>query len=106
MGANSDRGGRGELPRPILRGPGLGYSIVDQPAYLSGHWASSTGLFLRRYGNCIRDFANNDKLTGELACEPRWGSTPSAELKLPPELAEPKLARTSASPSAPTGSAK
>jgi hypothetical protein len=104
-GDDFDPGGRGERSRAILSERGVGYSIVDQPAYLSGHWASSTGLFLRRYGNCIRDFANNDKLTGELACEPRWGSTPSAELKLPPELADPKLARTSASPSAPTGSA-
>ena len=75
-----------------------------KPQTQRGHWASSTGLFLRRYGNCIRDFANNDKLSGELACEPRWGSTPSAELKLPPELADPKLAR-STTPAMPTGSA-
>src|SRR5438132_4991469 len=104
-GDDFDPGGRGERSRAILSERGLGYSIVDQPAYLSGHWASSTGLFLRRYGNCIRDFANNDKLTGELACEPRWASTPSAEMKLPPELASPKLARNAATPSAPTGSA-
>jgi pimeloyl-ACP methyl ester carboxylesterase len=104
-GDDFDPGGRGERSRAILSQRGVGYSIVDQPAYLSGHWASSTGLFLRRYGNCIRDFANNDKLKGELACEPRWGSTPSAELKLPPELAEPKLARTTAAAAAPTGSA-
>src|SRR6266403_101921 len=103
-GDDFDPGGRGERSRAILSERGRGYSIVDQPAYLSGHWASSTGLFLRRYGNCIRDFANNDKLTGELACEPRWGSTPSAELKLPPELADPKLARNTI-PAAPTGSA-
>src|SRR5436190_7969448 len=104
-GDDFDPGGRGERSRDILARRGVGYSIVDQPAFLSGHWASSTGLFLRRYGNCIRDFANNDKLTGELACEPRWGSTPSAEMKLPPELADPKLARTSGMPAAPTGSA-
>ena len=104
-GDDFDPGGRGERSRAILSQRGVGYSIVDQPAYLSGHWASSTGLFLRRYGNCIRDFANNDKLKGELACEPRWGSTPSAELKLPPELAEPKLARNTAAAAAPTGSA-
>ena len=104
-GDDFDPGGRGERSRAILSQRGVGYSIVDQPAYLSGHWASSTGLFLRRYGNCIRDFANNDKLKGELACEPRWGSTPSAELKLPPELADPKLARNTAAAAAPTGSA-
>jgi hypothetical protein len=104
-GDDFDPGGRGERSRAILSQRGLGYAIVDQPAYLSGHWASSTGLFLRRYGSCIRDFANNDQLNGELACEPRWGSTPSAELKLPPELADPKLARSTAATTSATGSA-
>jgi pimeloyl-ACP methyl ester carboxylesterase len=104
-GDDFDPGGRGERSRAILTQRGLGYAIVDQPAYLSGHWASSTGLFLRRYGSCIRDFANNDQLNGELACEPRWGSTPSAELKLPPELADPKLARSTAATTSATGSA-
>src|SRR5918911_3420987 len=101
-GDDFDPGGRGERSRAILSQRGLGYAIVDQPAYLNGHWASSTGLFLRRYGNCIRDFANNDKLKGEQACEPLWGTTPSAELKLPPELADPKLARSTGAPAAPT----
>ena len=104
-GDDFDPGGRGERSRAILSQRGLGYAVVDQPAYLSGHWASSTGLFLRRYGSCIRDFANNEKLKGELPCEPVWGSTPSAELKLPPELADPKLARNTAAAAAPTGSA-
>ena len=104
-GDDFDPGGRGERSRAILSQRGLGYSIVDQPAYLSGHWASSTGLFLRRYGSCIRDFADNEKLKGELPCEPRWGSTPSAELKLPPELADPKLAHNAAITTTPTGSA-
>src|SRR5437879_6963588 len=88
-GDDFDPGGRGERSRAILSQRGVGYAVVDQPAYLSGHWASSTGLFLRRYGGCIRDFANNEKLKSELACEPVWGSTPSAELKLPPERADP-----------------
>ena len=104
-GDDFDPGGRGDHSRTILSKRGVGYSVVDQPAFLTGHWASSTGLFLRRYGNCIRDFANNDKLAGEMACEPRWGTTPSAELKLPPELADPKLARDAAAAAAPTGSA-
>lgn len=104
-GDDFDPGGRGERSRTILSKRGVGYSIVDQPAYMSGHWASSTGLFLRRYGNCIRDFANSEKLKGELACEPLWGTTPSAELKLPPELADPKLARNAVAAAAPTGSA-
>jgi dienelactone hydrolase len=104
-GDDFDPGGRGERSREILSGRGLGYAVVDQPAYLTGHWASSSGLFLRRYGDCIRDFAENDKLSGELACAPRWGTMPSAEMKLPPELADPHVQReASAAPSPPTGS--
>src|SRR6266699_3080642 len=63
-GDDFDPGGRGERSKAILASKGVGYSIVDQPAFLTGHWASSTGLFLRRYGSCIRDFANNAKLSG------------------------------------------
>ena len=68
-------------------------SVVDQPAYLTTHWAASSGLFLRRFGDCIRDFANNDDLKGEMVCNPRWGTMPSAELKLPPDMVEPRAPR-------------
>jgi pimeloyl-ACP methyl ester carboxylesterase len=103
-GDDFDPGGRGERSRAILASKGVGYSVVDQPAFLTGHWASSSGLFLRRYGSCIRDFANNAKLAGELACAPRWGTMPSAELKLPPELTDPRAMRAAAAtPAAPNG---
>ena len=104
-GDDFDPGGRGERSRAILSSRGVGYSVVDQPAFLTGHWASSSGLFLRRYGSCIRDFADNPKLSGELTCSPRWGTTPSAELKLPPEITEPHAVRTAAAePAAQNGS--
>src|SRR5437667_6790363 len=104
-GDDFDPGGRGEQSRTILSKRGVGYAVVDQPAFLTGHWASSTGLFLRRYGGCIRDFANNEKLKSELACEPVWGSTPSAEMKLPAELADAHPQReAAATAAAPTGS--
>lgn len=89
-GDDFDPGGRGERSRAILGSKGIGYSVVDQPSYMTGHWASSTGLFLRRFGGCIRDFADDDRLTGEMQCRPSWGTHPSAELKLPPELADPR----------------
>jgi len=92
-GDDFDPGGRGERSRQILADRGLGHSIVDQPSFLTGHWASSTGLFMRRFGSCIRDFANSDGLAAEQPCNPRWGTSPSAELKLPPELMNPKKAR-------------
>ncbi len=104
-GDDFDPGGRGERSREILSARGLGYAVVDQPAFLTGHWASSSGLFLRRYGSCIRDFAENANLSGEQVCSPRWGTNPSAEMKLPPELADTRPQREAATaPAAPTGS--
>ncbi len=96
-GDDFDPGGRGERSRAILSERGLGFAVVDQPAFLVGHWASSTGLFLRRFGRCIRDFLDADTLQGELVCRPAWGETPSAELRLPDELLPPRAA----SPAAP-----
>jgi pimeloyl-ACP methyl ester carboxylesterase len=104
-GDDFDPGGRGEHSREILAGRGLGYAVVDQPPFLTGHWASSSGAFLRRFGSCIREFADDQKLSGELVCSPRWGTMPSAELKLPPELTEARPQREAvAAPAAPTGS--
>ncbi len=106
-GDDFDPGGRGEHSREILSERGLGYAVIDQPAFLTGHWASSSGLFLRRYGSCIRDFVENTSLSGEQTCSPRWGTNPSAEMKLPPEFADPRPQReavTATVASAPTGS--
>jgi pimeloyl-ACP methyl ester carboxylesterase len=105
-GDDFDPGGRGERSREILSARGLGYAVVDQPAFLTGHWASSTGLFLRRYVSCIRDFAENTNLSGEQSCSPRWGTSPSAEMKLPADLADARLQREAATTAAvaPTGS--
>src|SRR6266478_3315010 len=95
-GDDFDPGGRGERSRAILAGRQIGFSVVDQPAFLVGHWASSTGLFLRRFGNCIRDFVDAAKIEGERVCEPDWGETPSAELRLPDELLPPLAASPAA----------
>jgi len=102
-GDDFDPGGRAERSRAILSGRGVGYAVIDQPSYLTGHWASSTGLFLRRFGNCIRDFADNDRLAGEQQCTPRWGTLPSAELNLPPELLRPRHVHDAAAQAEPTG---
>jgi len=85
-GDDFDPGGRGERSRAILSKHRLGFAVVDQPAFLVGHWASSTGLFLRRFGACIRDFVDADALKGEMVCQPAWGEAPSAELLLPDRL--------------------
>jgi dienelactone hydrolase len=92
-GDNFDPGGRGDRSREILTQRGLGFAVVDQPAHLTTHWAASSGLFLRRFGDCIRDFANDASLKGEMVCTPRWGTMPSADLKLPPDMFEPRAPR-------------
>ena len=99
-----DPGGRGERSRQILSQRGIGYAVVDQPAYLTTHWAASSGAFLRRFGGCIRRFADDATLTRELVCAPRWGTTPSAELKLPPEMAGSPSQHAAAAAVTPTGS--
>lgn len=91
-GDDFDPGGRGAKAQEILSRRGIGFAIVDQPAYLVGHWISSSGAFLRRFGDCVRDFVDHDALHRQLFCEPVWGEAPSAELRLPQELIHPRPA--------------
>ena len=44
-GDDFDPGGRGEAARSILSQRRAGFAVVDQPAYLAGHWISSSGAF-------------------------------------------------------------
>jgi pimeloyl-ACP methyl ester carboxylesterase len=101
-GDDFDPGGRGIEARTILAHRGVGYAVIDQPAYLTGHWISASGAFLRRFGDCIRDFAGNDRLRGEFACRPEWGEAPSAELRVPGEMlrTEARSLRVAAPPGA------
>ena len=107
-GDDFDPGGRGEHSRALLAARQIGYSVIDQPAFLAGHWASSTGLFLRRFGSCIRDFLDAAKIEGERVCEPAWGEAPSPDMRLPDELVHPRTAlratAVAAGGSAPAGS--
>jgi pimeloyl-ACP methyl ester carboxylesterase len=90
-GDDFDPGGRGLAARSILLRRGSGFAVIDQPAYLTGHWISSSGAFLRRFGECIRDFADDDSLRGEFDCNPVWGDKPSADLILPAEARRARL---------------
>ncbi|HEY3911380.1 MAG TPA: alpha/beta hydrolase [Stellaceae bacterium] len=89
-GDDFDPGGRGGKSRAILSKLGTGFAVIDQPAYLVGHWISSSGLFLRRFGDCVRDFVDDTGLKGEFLCQPSWGNEPSAALRLPKELSQPR----------------
>jgi dienelactone hydrolase len=100
-----DPGGRGGKSRAILAKRGVGFAVVDQPALLVGHWISASGLFMRRFGDCIRDFIDDDGLKGEFLCHPTWGNEPSAQLSLPKELLRPRAAAPAMMASATGGSA-
>jgi len=99
-GDDFDPGGRGERSREILASKHLGYAVVDQPLYLTGHWAASTGLFMRRFGGCVRDFADAAGLSKPFSCDPQWGTAPSAALKLPHELIQSAASGGTVAPSA------
>ena len=106
-GDDFDPGGRGAAARGILAERRVGFAIVDQPEHLTGHWISSSGAFMRRFGDCIRDFADDDALRGEFLCRPVWGEAPSPAMRLPSELlhsqaAAPRVA-ASLGASAPAG---
>jgi dienelactone hydrolase len=99
-GDDFDPGGRGDRSREILAAKQIGYSVVDQPLYLTGHWAASTGLFMRRFGTCVRDFADSAGLATPFDCDPQWGMAPSAALKLPHELIQSAASGGTVAPSA------
>jgi pimeloyl-ACP methyl ester carboxylesterase len=82
-GDDFDPGGRGERAREILRARKIDHMVVDQPPFLTGHWAASTGLFVRRYGDCIKNFIEAAALQGDEDCSGSWGTTPSKQIALP-----------------------
>lgn len=79
-GDDFDPGGRGEQSRLILASRGLDHAIIDQPANLQGHGAANTGLFVRRFADCIVRFADRAPRPQDPPCDGSWGRTPSADL--------------------------
>lgn len=79
-GDDFDPGGRGEQARTILAGRGIDNMIIDQPAALTGHGAANSGMFVRRFGNCIIRFAEAPPRAGDPPCDEAWGRSPSPGL--------------------------
>jgi hypothetical protein len=77
-GDEFDPGGRAERAGEILAARGLPHIIVDQPADLPGHGAANTGLFVRRFADCISAFVDPVRLASMASCEQPWGRRPSA----------------------------
>jgi hypothetical protein len=85
-GDEFDPGGRGERSREILGRRGLQHLVIDQPRALTGHWAASTGLFTRRYAQCMLDFLGAERVRPDMSCEDNWGVRPSAQIPMPPSV--------------------
>jgi len=82
-----DPGGRGAEAEAILTRHGVPHLIVDRPEGLSGHGASSSGLFYRRFGPCLRTMVGDGAVPKLGECQTDWGSKPSGEVQLPKDLA-------------------
>ncbi len=83
-GDEFDPGGRGERSRDILAERHLEYVVVDQPRQLATHWAASTPLFARLYGDCILAFLEANHFEPDTQCK---GGTYWAAASTPSRLA-------------------
>jgi dienelactone hydrolase len=81
-GDDFDPGGRGEHSKAILAAHNVDNLVVDQPPELTGHWAASSGLFVRRFGACIREFIEAES-SATVSCNSSWGESPSQQIAFP-----------------------
>jgi dienelactone hydrolase len=82
-----DPGGRGPEAERILTARGVPHLIIDRPAVLEGHRSGSSVYFARRFGPCWLAVAETGQVPPLAQCETHWGDAPSADLKLPADLA-------------------
>jgi dienelactone hydrolase len=75
-----DPGGRGEKARAIFAAHGVPHLVIDRPAEFKGHGSGNSGLFLRRFGDCMLGIAGDAAVPTREECQSHWGETPSAEL--------------------------
>jgi dienelactone hydrolase len=67
-GDEFDPGGRGARSEKILTERGIPHLVIDKPAGLLSHWATSTQQFAGDYADCIAAFALDDGARGSLRC--------------------------------------
>jgi len=82
-----DPGGRGPKADRILTEHGVPHLIIDRPAVLEGHGAGSSVYFAKRFGPCWLAAAETGQAPALASCETHWGETPSADLRVPADLA-------------------
>ncbi|MBV9521383.1 MAG: alpha/beta hydrolase [Alphaproteobacteria bacterium] len=81
-GDDFDPGGRGAQSEAILAAHNIDHLIVDQPPQLTTHWAATTGLFVRRFADCIRNFIEAST-SDAISCSSSWGTSPSQQIAFP-----------------------
>src|SRR5579872_1922275 len=84
-GDDFDPGGRGDRSKAILAARNIDNMVIDQPPQLTTHWAASTGLFVRRFAGCIRDFIEAAE-AAPVTCNSSWGESPSQQVAFPAHL--------------------
>jgi hypothetical protein len=78
--------GRGEQVARRLGAHQQYYWVVDRPTDLSGHSAARTGLFARRYGEClVRLIAPEAPQGPRFACDTTRGLAAGADIPMPPD---------------------
>jgi pimeloyl-ACP methyl ester carboxylesterase len=82
----SEKMPRSETTRQALQQTGSAYMFVDRPPDLLGHWAGATGLFARRYRDCLLRLMRSEEVQpGEVQCATTWGYAAGEDIGFPAE---------------------
>jgi hypothetical protein len=77
---------RSETIRQALQDTRSAYLLVDRPPGLLGRWAGATGLFTRRYRDCLLRFMLSEEVQpGEVQCATNWGYAVGEDIGFPAE---------------------
>jgi hypothetical protein len=77
---------RSETTRQALQQTGSAYMVVDRPPDLLGHTAGETGLFTRRYRDCLLWLMRSEEVRpGEVQCDPDRGYAAGEDIGFPAE---------------------
>ena len=77
---------RSETTRQALQQTRSAYMFVDRPPGLLGHSAGATGLFARRYRDCLLWLMRSEEVQpGEVQCDPDRGYAAGEDIGFPAE---------------------
>lgn len=82
----SEKVSRSETIRQALGDTRSAYMVVDRPPDLLGPSAGATGLFTRRYRDCLLWLMRSEEVQpGEVQCAPDWGYAAGEDIGFPAE---------------------